>query len=181
MARTCGMKRTRFQARSSVSTKTMLGRRGRGGRRSATLVAAWALDAWAPRGPSGRACAALGAERAPQPHSRVTAARSAIALAMQAASARARARPPAVGPLELIGAIDAHNLALAQPPSLTPARDPIYTPQPFERRAMDFQPSKRCAEFKERLQTFMDEHVYPAEPMYESQLRESGDPHPQPA
>jgi acyl-CoA dehydrogenase len=46
---------------------------------------------------------------------------------------------------------------------------------------MDFQPSPRCEEFRQRLQTFMDEHVYPAEAVYERQLRESGDPHHQPA
>jgi len=45
---------------------------------------------------------------------------------------------------------------------------------------MDFQPSERCIEFKERLEAFMDEHVYPAEPVYERQLAESGDPHHQP-
>ncbi len=36
---------------------------------------------------------------------------------------------------------------------------------------MDFEPSQRCAEFKERLSAFMDEHVYPAEEVYERQLR----------
>jgi acyl-CoA dehydrogenase len=46
---------------------------------------------------------------------------------------------------------------------------------------MDFQPSERCTEYKERLSAFMDEHVYPAEETYERQLRESGDPHHQPA
>jgi acyl-CoA dehydrogenase len=46
---------------------------------------------------------------------------------------------------------------------------------------MDFQPSERCQEFKDRLTIFMDEHVYPAETVYERQLRESGDPHHQPA
>jgi acyl-CoA dehydrogenase len=46
---------------------------------------------------------------------------------------------------------------------------------------MDFQASERCIEFQERLQAFMDEHIYPAEPVYERQLRESGDPHHQPA
>ncbi len=46
---------------------------------------------------------------------------------------------------------------------------------------MDFEPSKRCLDFKERLGAFMDEHVYPAEPVYEQQLRDSGDPHHQPA
>jgi acyl-CoA dehydrogenase len=45
---------------------------------------------------------------------------------------------------------------------------------------MDFEPSQRCSEFKERLTAFMDEHVYPAEPIYELQLSESGDPHHQP-
>jgi acyl-CoA dehydrogenase len=45
---------------------------------------------------------------------------------------------------------------------------------------MDFEPSQRCSEFKERLTAFMGEHVYPAEPVYELQLSESGDPHNQP-
>ena len=45
---------------------------------------------------------------------------------------------------------------------------------------MDFQPSERCTEFVERLSTFMDEHIYPAEAVYEGQLRESGDSHAQP-
>jgi len=46
---------------------------------------------------------------------------------------------------------------------------------------MDFEPSERCREFAERLQVFMEEQVYPAEPVYEEQLRDSGDPHHQPA
>jgi acyl-CoA dehydrogenase len=46
---------------------------------------------------------------------------------------------------------------------------------------MDFEPSQRCSEFKERLTAFMDEHIYPAEALYQQQLRESGDPHHQPA
>ncbi len=45
---------------------------------------------------------------------------------------------------------------------------------------MDFQPSQRCSEFKERLNAFMDDHVYPAEEVYERQLRDSGDPHHHP-
>jgi acyl-CoA dehydrogenase len=45
---------------------------------------------------------------------------------------------------------------------------------------MDFQSSQRCSEFKERLTAFMDTHVYPAEAVYESELRQSGDPHHQP-
>jgi acyl-CoA dehydrogenase len=46
---------------------------------------------------------------------------------------------------------------------------------------MDFQPSERCADFQARLGAFLDEHVYPAEGVYERQLRDSGDPHHQPA
>jgi acyl-CoA dehydrogenase len=45
---------------------------------------------------------------------------------------------------------------------------------------MDFKPTERCVEFTERLTGFMEEHVYPAEAIYERQLRESGDPHHQP-
>jgi acyl-CoA dehydrogenase len=45
---------------------------------------------------------------------------------------------------------------------------------------MDFEPSKRCTEFKERLTAFMDEHVYAAEEVYERQLRDSGEAHFQP-
>ncbi len=46
---------------------------------------------------------------------------------------------------------------------------------------MDFEPSERCREFKERLSAFMDEHIYPSEAIYEQQIRESGNPHHQPA
>jgi acyl-CoA dehydrogenase len=46
---------------------------------------------------------------------------------------------------------------------------------------MDFEPSARCREFIERLTAFMDDHVYPAEAVYEQQLRDAGDPHHQPA
>ena len=45
---------------------------------------------------------------------------------------------------------------------------------------MDFEPSQRCVEYRERLSAFMDEHVYPAETVYAQQLRDSGDPHHQP-
>jgi acyl-CoA dehydrogenase len=45
---------------------------------------------------------------------------------------------------------------------------------------MDFQPSPRCRELIERLTAFMDEHVYPAEAVYERQLLASGNPHHQP-
>jgi acyl-CoA dehydrogenase len=46
---------------------------------------------------------------------------------------------------------------------------------------MDFKPSDRCADYAERLNAFMEEHIYTAEEVYERQLRESGDPHHQPA
>jgi acyl-CoA dehydrogenase len=42
---------------------------------------------------------------------------------------------------------------------------------------MDFELTDRCKELRERLETFMDEHVYPAESVFEEQLRDSGDPH----
>jgi acyl-CoA dehydrogenase len=46
---------------------------------------------------------------------------------------------------------------------------------------MDFELSDRCKDFRERLLAFMDERVYPAESVYEEQLRAAGDPHAQPA
>ncbi len=42
---------------------------------------------------------------------------------------------------------------------------------------MDFEFSDRCKELRERLLAFMDEHVYPAEPVYHEQLVASGQPH----
>src|SRR5438067_13359250 len=42
---------------------------------------------------------------------------------------------------------------------------------------MEFELSGRCQEVQERLLAFMDEHVYPAEPVYHEQLVESGQPH----
>jgi acyl-CoA dehydrogenase len=45
---------------------------------------------------------------------------------------------------------------------------------------MDFDFSDRCNELRERLLAFMDEHIYPAEAVYEEQLAASGDPHSQP-
>ena len=45
---------------------------------------------------------------------------------------------------------------------------------------MDFEPSQRCSEFKERLTAFMDEHIYAAEAVYQRQLQDSGDAHTQP-
>jgi acyl-CoA dehydrogenase len=48
---------------------------------------------------------------------------------------------------------------------------------------VNFEPSPRSAEFLERLRAFMDEHVYPAEPVYGAQVREArerGEVHPHP-
>jgi len=45
---------------------------------------------------------------------------------------------------------------------------------------MDFEPSDRGRDFSERLQGFMDASVLPAEPVYEQQLRDAGNPHFQP-
>ena len=42
---------------------------------------------------------------------------------------------------------------------------------------MDFSPSPRAAELQDRLVRFMDECVYPAEPVFAEQMRASGDPH----
>src|SRR5256885_2055408 len=42
---------------------------------------------------------------------------------------------------------------------------------------MDFELSDRCKQIRERLLSFMDERVYPAERVYEEQLAASGDPH----
>ncbi|MBU3702391.1 MAG: acyl-CoA dehydrogenase [Acidimicrobiia bacterium] len=42
---------------------------------------------------------------------------------------------------------------------------------------MDFAPSPRAAELQDRLVRFMDECVYPAEPVFAEQMRASGDPH----
>jgi acyl-CoA dehydrogenase len=43
-----------------------------------------------------------------------------------------------------------------------------------------FEPSERARGYRERLLDFMQTHVYPAEPVYEIQMRESGNPHHQP-
>lgn len=42
---------------------------------------------------------------------------------------------------------------------------------------MDFEFSERSREYQEKLLTFMDEHVYPAEGIYDAQMAESGNPH----
>jgi acyl-CoA dehydrogenase len=43
-----------------------------------------------------------------------------------------------------------------------------------------FEMSDRTKKYREDLLEFMDSHVYPAEPVYDQQMRESGDPHFQP-
>ena len=45
---------------------------------------------------------------------------------------------------------------------------------------MDFEFSDLCQELRERLLAFMDDHVTPAESVYEEQLRASGNPHAHP-
>jgi acyl-CoA dehydrogenase len=45
---------------------------------------------------------------------------------------------------------------------------------------MDFGLTDRCQELRERLLTFMDERVHPAEDVYRRQLLDSGDPHSHP-
>jgi len=45
---------------------------------------------------------------------------------------------------------------------------------------VDFELTDRCQEFVERVQAFMDERIYPAESVYEEQMRDSGDPNFQP-
>lgn len=42
---------------------------------------------------------------------------------------------------------------------------------------MDFELSPRAADLRDRLLSFMDNDVYPAESVYRSQMEESGDPH----
>ena len=42
---------------------------------------------------------------------------------------------------------------------------------------MNFELTDRGKDYLERVTAFMDECVYPAEPVYEEQMRESGDPH----
>jgi acyl-CoA dehydrogenase len=46
---------------------------------------------------------------------------------------------------------------------------------------MDFELTDRCKSYQERVTAFMDEHIYPAEPVYEEQMRASGNPNHHPA
>ncbi|MDT5172337.1 MAG: acyl-CoA dehydrogenase [Mycobacterium sp.] len=43
-----------------------------------------------------------------------------------------------------------------------------------------FEPSQRAEDYRLRLLDFMETYVYPAEPVYEAQMRESGNPHHHP-
>src|SRR3954469_17584868 len=45
---------------------------------------------------------------------------------------------------------------------------------------MDFELTERCKDFRERLEAFMDEAVYPAERVWHEQLVAGGDPHADP-
>jgi acyl-CoA dehydrogenase len=45
---------------------------------------------------------------------------------------------------------------------------------------MNFELTDRCKEYIERVQAFMDERIYPAEAVYDEQMRESGNPNFQP-
>ena len=42
---------------------------------------------------------------------------------------------------------------------------------------MDFELTDRCKEYQERVSAFMDERIYPAEPVYEEQMRGVRHPH----
>ena len=45
---------------------------------------------------------------------------------------------------------------------------------------MDFELTDRCKEYQERVLAFMEERIYPAEAVYEQQMREASDPNHQP-
>jgi acyl-CoA dehydrogenase len=42
---------------------------------------------------------------------------------------------------------------------------------------MNFEPTDRGKDYVERVTAFMDERIYPAEHVYEEQMRAAGDPH----
>jgi len=46
---------------------------------------------------------------------------------------------------------------------------------------MNFELSERCMDFQARLTAFMEERIYPAEPVYRRQMEQAGDPNHQPA
>jgi acyl-CoA dehydrogenase len=45
---------------------------------------------------------------------------------------------------------------------------------------MDFELTDRCKEYQERLQAFMDEKIYPAEPVYQEEMAQAGNPNHHP-
>ncbi|HHU09328.1 MAG TPA: acyl-CoA dehydrogenase [Intrasporangiaceae bacterium] len=45
---------------------------------------------------------------------------------------------------------------------------------------MDFELTDRCKDYQERVQAFMDEHIYPNESTYHEQIAAAGNPHHQP-
>jgi acyl-CoA dehydrogenase len=56
----------------------------------------------------------------------------------------------------------------------------VKVASPREEAATDFKPSPKTEELQQLLLEFMDEHIYPAEPVFREQLRESGDPFSRP-
>jgi len=66
--------------------------------------------------------------------------------------------------------------------------DPLYAPESppcpqYQRRSgvEMFELSDKALRYRDDLLAFMDEHIYPAESVYEAQMVEAGDPHFQPA
>ena len=55
-------------------------------------------------------------------------------------------------------------------------RHPLSTVKHQGDQLMEFELSDRCQEMRERLLAFMDEHVYPAEPVYHEQIARVGRP-----
>src|SRR4051794_8309465 len=53
----------------------------------------------------------------------------------------------------------------------------VFPCDPSEVSAVDFELSPQAQRLHEQLLEFMDEHVYPAEPVHRQQIEESGDPH----
>jgi len=59
-------------------------------------------------------------------------------------------------------------------------RERVKVASPREEAATDFKPSPKTEELQQLLLEFMDDHIYPAEPVFRDQLRESGDPFSRP-
>ena len=45
---------------------------------------------------------------------------------------------------------------------------------------MDFELTDRCEEFRDKVESFMDERIYPAEVVYKQETKASGDPNHKP-